>query len=1000
MDKGELRAWHPTEGAQGALFASLPPGTYYPCVQWYSSNKCVSIKGVKIYAPGGASSAKPSVFLHSLARAEDKDAKEREPPAVGLGATLGVPFTEADVSAAGGSGSSTSAAPVLGPDGAAVLRPATLHGVPARRSVAVPLPADAGASYRLGWQLGEDKSSSSSGDKDKKKESKKGPSGPSPFCIFEAVVGLADFVTDAASLPAEAEGAAAAAAAAAEDAAATAAARAARAAAATAAAADEDSKEEGPHMERESKSGAGAGAGAGVRESKSASASAAAAAAGGDDDAASGGAGAASAEASVVTFRVVGDGRVLWTSPAPLALPTAGLARGSYGAHARLPAVHCLVDISGVARLELEVVSSGGIGSAAPGGYRAFALWGDARVRAAPWLSRRLAFEAEMSAAGPASGLPADVATAPAGEASAAAAGVAAGADAAGDDDAMAASLRAYPLLAVMDNQAARAAASAAAAAAGGDDAAAAAASAAAAARSRLFRYTQRLQAADVALTGPAAAAALLRLLRLFAREAAAVTGRAPTGVAELGAASMPLEAPFVLQADGPVFGALAGAVATVAGRLRARGGAAASGSLYSECLTALLAVVQANLRRVAASRILPADVGITLAADDPKAAAKAASASAAGAASPAAGAKERGTLAPLLDVLSDLVNSGASTSASASGAAAASGAASPVPVAVAAAAADAINAGLSLFYPSPAAQAALLSELLGVGEGAVLEVAFPWPARLADTDPAAADAARKVAALAKPPADKDDKDKKDDSKDAGAGAGGLDIGAAAALTRFLTAGAAVGGAGAASAASGSAAAAAVPGSEAVDSRFERAVLLLQAYATRRGLPHSTAAHWGHAIHFVMAVPDAPDADAPIARALGPDFASVLAGAGIAGWSFPAGCAAPEISLKVERFQDFDRHERLAADGGALSPCVRLFPARVATLEGVAAAARTFLEQRVAAEKERARAAAAAAAGAGAEGEGSGEGAAGEDKDKPAVRLDVFGDPVSGDDGA
>lgn len=742
-------------------------------------------------------------------------------------------------------------------------------------------------------------------------------------------------------------------------------------------------------MERESKSGAGAGAGAGsgVRESKGAAA--------GDDDAASGGAGAASAEASVVTFRVVGDGRVLWTSPAPLAVPAAGLARGSYGAHARLPAVHCLVDISGVARLELEVVSSGGIGSAAPGGYRAFALWGDARVRAAPWLSRRLAFEAEMASSGPASGLPADVATAPAGEASAAAAGVAAGADAAGDDDAIAASLRAYPLLAVMDNQAARAATAAAAASADSD--AAAAASAAAAARSRLFRYTQRLQAPDVALTGPAAAAALLRLLRLFAREAAAVTGRAPTGVAELGAASMPLEAPFVLQADGAVFGALAGAVATVAGRLRARGGAAASGSLYSECLTALLAVVQANLRRVAASRILPADVGITLAADD----AKQAKSPAAGGAG-AAGAKDRGTLAPLLDVLSDLVNSGASAAASAAAPA------SPVPVAVAAAAADAINAGLSLFYPSPAAQAALLSELLGHGEGAVLEVAFPWPARLVDTDPAAADAARKLAALAKPPADKDDKGKdKDDGKDAGAGAGGLDIGAAAALTRFLTAGAAaMGGAGAAS--GSGAPAAVVPGSDAVDSRFERAILLLQSYATRRGLPHSTAAHWGQAIHFVMAVPDAPDAGAPIARALGPDFASVLAGAGINGWSFPAGCAAPEISLKVERFQDFDRHERLAADGGALAPCVRLFPARVATLDGVAAAARSFLEQRVAAEKERVRAAAAAAAGGEGSGEGSGEGAsedkkdkdekAGTSADKHAVRLDVFGDPISSDD--
>ena len=118
------------------------------------------------------------------------------------------------------------------------------------------------------------------------------------------------------------------------------------------------------------------------------------------------------------------------------------------------------------------------------------------------------------------------------------------------------------------------------------------------------------------------------------------------------------------------------------------------------------------------------------------------------------------------------------------------------------------------------------------------------------------------------------------------------------------------------------------------------------------------------------------------------DLAEVLEGAGLPGWAFPQGCAAPEISFKIERYVAFNRRERLATDPGIA--WLRLYPSRVGSFDDVVGQARAFVDSLVAEAASKAAEGGGAAGGAGAA-KDAGKGAA-------RVAHDVFGDPIG--DGA
>jgi len=585
------------------------------------------------------------------------------------------------------------------------MRPATLHGTPVRYGLAVPLAADAGEA-RVVYKLG---TAPDEGDKKKKDRG-----APSPYTHFEAVVGIADFVAAEAGRSSRSGGGGGG--------------------GGGGASYDEDSKVESS-AEHESKDAEPAPRG-GATESKD------------DGDVSDAGG------ATTITFRVKGDGKQLWASP-PVAVPADGVAN-SLAAYARLPVFHCTLDIKDVNSLELVVETSGKT-------KNVWAMWGDAAVAVAPWVSARVAYESEMAATS-GGALPSDVV--PTAEVvAAAAAGAAAGAEPATAPCVM------HPLRALVTAPAAS--------------------------------YVGHLLAKTVTLTGPVAAAALLRELQLFAREAykpVRVSRPAPA----FGEEAVPLEVPFVVQADGRVLVAFARTLSTLAARVR-RAGAGAATSIYAEMLEATLLLLKGNLRRIVAARVLPADVGVVLP--------DGAGGDKARAAAPEL-ARYGPTLVPVLEVLNGLMAPG-----------------SGIPAGVASAAGGVLDAGLPLFYPTAAAQATFLADLMGKGEGGVLEVHFAWPTLLKNSDaPAAAavDAAIAAAAAAA-------------SKDGGA-AGGADAKRAALPAPLAVL------------------------NDGSDPRFERALLALQAYATRRHLKHATVGAFGKFMHVIMTVPD--EASYPLLRTL------------------------------------------------------------------------------------------------------------------------------------
>jgi hypothetical protein len=295
--------------------------------------------------------------------------------------------------------------------------------------------------------------------------------------------------------------------------------------------------------------------------------------------------------------------------------------------------------------------------------------------------------------------------------------------------------------------------------------------------------------------------------------------------------------------------------------------------------------------------------------------------------------------LRPLLDALNVIVDAGGGGSAAG---------ALTLPSIVAAEAADVLDAGLSLFYPDAAAHAQLLARALDSGEGGFIEFEAAWPTRQRDVPVAAAAA-----------------DGNGDGDDCAEDA-------------------------VAAAAAASAAAIAAAG----DSRYERAALLLQQWAAARGFPHATLGRWGTSLHVLVDLPDS--AARPIAETLSAGLAAVLGDAGLPGWALPLGCAAPAIPLRIERFADFDRAERAAANRRAHAECVvHLYPRRVAPggLAALAAIVRATIDDAEAAARAAAQAAAAA----------SGDAIAGAGADAARAllpALDVFGDPPASPGGA
>jgi hypothetical protein len=105
------------------------------------------------------------------------------------------------------------------------------------------------------------------------------------------------------------------------------------------------------------------------------------------------------------------------------------------------------------------------------------------------------------------------------------------------------------------------------------------------------------------------------------------------------------------------------------------------------------------------------------------------------------------------------------------------------------------------------------------------------------------------------------------------------------------------------------------------DARFDRALLLLQAYAMQHGFAHMTVASWGASLHLIVDLPDS--AEHPLLRFLSTGLADILATAGLAGWAFPRGCTSPHIAFEMVRFREFGVESTSAST-------VRLYPRRVA----------------------------------------------------------------------
>ena len=328
-------------------------------------------------------------------------------------------------------------------------------------------------------------------------------------------------------------------------------------------------------------------------------------------------------------------------------------------------------------------------------------------------------------------------------------------------------------------------------------------------------------------LSGANAACALLRLLRLFAWEALSSTPAVAPQPWLDDISPVALHLPWAVQADGHVLQALQRLLLKVGGSYHSHQQPQADElEPPDEIACSLLTMLRAHLARLVVAQVRLEQRGMALGHPPLPAGASAATASF--------------TLSSLHDSISALLAAAEPSSSSSS--------ASPsiASASVRAEASAVLDAGLPLFCPSVQSQRAYLQAITAHASSMVLSVSFQWPVSTLNTKPAATDA--------------------------------------------------------------------VSEEDASDGRFERAVLLLQSYASQQGWRHSTIGQWGGTLHFVAELPVTPSSataavDAENSRPMSCDLHAfitvtlrhLLQSAGIIGWSFPRGCADPPIAMKIAR---------------------------------------------------------------------------------------------------
>ena len=125
------------------------------------------------------------------------------------------------------------------------------------------------------------------------------------------------------------------------------------------------------------------------------------------------------------------------------------------------------------------------------------------------------------------------------------------------------------------------------------------------------------------------------------------------------------------------------------------------------------------------------------------------------------------------------------------------------------------------------------------------------------------------------------------------------------------------------------------------DGRFERLILMLQMECDTRGWPCALYGEFGSYIHLVMKLEsDEADKQNDAIQFVLVRFKEIVLATGFDSWEFPTGCESPCIVLKVERYLDFDRKQRLQSDHGV--GWVRLYPLSVGSYEDVCGAVAQF----------------------------------------------------------
>lgn len=307
------------------------------------------------------------------------------------------------------------------------------------------------------------------------------------------------------------------------------------------------------------------------------------------------------------------------------------------------------------------------------------------------------------------------------------------------------------------------------------------------------------------------------------------------------------LEVPFCCLVNGDTLSLLGSILEQLGNRVRS----ASASAQDARVLSNLLQLLRLNLTRLTGSGIAPVALGITLYVGVRAAGVVLVHELTATRCCRDAGGDQQRTLAGIHKLLNEITHED-----------------SAYPAEVQVTAATAVDAGLTLFYPSAEERRALLTSL--VSAGGVVEVQFKFPTLrpLAPGETAALD------------------------EDRG------------------------------------------------DLRFERVLLMLQVECEAMGWKCQLEGAWGAFSHLII---DIPHHDPRAATEfLDSGFARIFKKAGFPEWTFPTGCADPNISLVIQRFMDFKLRERAFAEDGI--GFVRLYPCHAGSFDDVTAGVRKFLD--------------------------------------------------------